>query len=66
MISGCSNICPDGSANSDWIIVEFEFISWHRQEILLFSKPTGPGVHKANYLKFHGHFTKWREYEAGH
>jgi hypothetical protein len=66
MISGCSKICPDGSANSDWISVESEFVSWHRQEILLFSKPTGPEVHKATYLMFQGHFTKWPEHEADH
>ena len=66
MISGCSKICPDGSAITDWKIVEFEFISWHMQESLLFSKPTGPGVHKANYLMFQGHFIKWPEYDAGH
>jgi len=65
-MSGCSKICSDGSANSDWISVESEFISWHRQEILLFSKPTRPEVHKATYLMFQGHFAKWPEHEAGH
>jgi len=66
MISGCYKICPDGSAYSDWISVESEFISWQRQEILLSSKPTRPEVHKATYLTFQGHFTKWPEHEADH